>query len=78
MKTHLMVKRNWLVSLFTRYNYSMACNSKKKYCRKGINLFIGVNEKGIDGEVLAEFQGNEYIGDCKNCISTKIYQGESK
>lgn len=42
MKTHLMIKRNWFVCLFTKYKYYMACNSKRKFYLKD-NIFIDSN-----------------------------------
>lgn len=79
MKTHLMVKRNWLVSLFTKYPYYMACNSKRRFINNG---FYYNDKQGSDiiGETSVEdIEKYAYAGDrCKNCMATKIYQGDVK
>lgn len=69
-----MIKRNWFVCLFTKYKYFMACNSKRKFNRVGTYFFVDINDVNIDGEVYIDYQGIEYIGDCKNCTRTKYYK----
>ena len=72
MKTHLMVKRNWFVCMFTKYKYYMACNSKRKFKRK-CGFFDKHNIK-----INAETEESYYISfledDCQNCTRTKYYK----
>jgi hypothetical protein len=52
----------------------MACNSKRKFEQLSTNVFKSRYGKYVDGEVITEFQGVSFIGDCKNCMSTNVYK----
>ena len=74
MKTHLMVKRNWLVSLCTRYNYFMACNSKRRF--QSTWTFFDKFDNHVNGETsVKDIETYAYSEDrCKNCMSTNVYK----
>lgn len=87
MKTHLMIKRNWFVCLFTKHKYYMACNSNRKFkdnhTDKNNNFVYGEEVITFLKPFMSfSFEESEWqdtrFDVCQNCTRTKYYKENSK